>query len=276
MIILHPDLIRAVHGSIAVRCRGSGPPIVFCHGNSCSSRSFEKQLESGLADRFRLLAIDLPGHGDSLPARVPEQTYTLAGYAGAVVAAVSELEADNALFVGWSLGGHVLLEASHRLQRAAGYLIFGAPPIASFADFGRAAYEAPAIQAAFREASTAAEVHELLALFFRPGHPVPQTFFDDFRRTDPRARAAIGESAARGELRDELQVVRDLTVPLAVVHGAREALIRRTYIDTVSMPTLWRRTIQEVPDAGHAVQWENPDVFNDLVETFAVDCRGGR
>ncbi|MGR9091017.1 MAG: alpha/beta fold hydrolase, partial [Gammaproteobacteria bacterium] len=44
--------------------RGSGPPLVLVPGWSQTARGFRKQLD-GLADDFRVIAIDQRGHGDS-------------------------------------------------------------------------------------------------------------------------------------------------------------------------------------------------------------------
>lgn len=266
------QLVRTAHHSIAVRRRGSGPPIVLIHGNSCSSRCFDKQLRSELADRFELLAIDLPGHGDSPPPVAPEQTYSLPGYADVLVETASALELGGAVFVGWSLGGHTLLEAAARLPGAAGLLIFGTPPVSTFGDFMHVATSDPALLAGYRDDCSDAEVRALLPLLFQPGHAVPQQFFDDFRRTDPRARALLGASAAEGRLKDEARVVRELAVPLAVLHGAHEQIVIRLDVDKSSAPTLWRGAVQAVPGAGHAAHWENPQVFNRLLGEFALDC----
>ena len=45
---------------------GAGTPIVFIHGWCMSSAVWRLQLE-GLSDTFRVITIDLPGHGKSLP-----------------------------------------------------------------------------------------------------------------------------------------------------------------------------------------------------------------
>src|SRR5690349_10408510 len=58
--------ISTNQGLINVRTSGtSGTAIVFVHGNSASSLAYQKQLESSLADHYRLIALDLPGHGSS-------------------------------------------------------------------------------------------------------------------------------------------------------------------------------------------------------------------
>src|SRR6516164_2468281 len=44
---------------------GTGRAILLVHGNSSSSRIWQKQLEGPLGGKYRLIAIDLPGHGRS-------------------------------------------------------------------------------------------------------------------------------------------------------------------------------------------------------------------
>lgn len=104
---------------------GKGQPILFIHGNSLSGLCFQKQLESPLGEQNACIALDLPGHGSSAPAQNPEISCTLPGYAALVSGFVQKLGIDNALMVGWSLGGHILLEAASLLDRAAGFMLFG-------------------------------------------------------------------------------------------------------------------------------------------------------
>ncbi|HVK83685.1 MAG TPA: alpha/beta hydrolase [Kofleriaceae bacterium] len=264
--------IRVLDDSIAVRSRGTGRPIVLVHGNSCSSRSFELQLAGELARSFRVIAIDLPGHGDSAPAADPERTYTLPGYAAAIARIAEALDAEDGVFVGWSLGGHAVLEASERLSRAAGFAIFGAPPVSSFAEFGGATFPRPEIQAAFLEHVPPDAARALVSVFLRPGAELPAVFLDDVARTDGRARACLAASAGRGELADERRIVAALTRPLAILHGVHEQVVRGDYFATIEMPTLWRGAVQPIANAGHAPHWETPAAFDALIGAFANDC----
>jgi pimeloyl-ACP methyl ester carboxylesterase len=64
----------------------------------------------------------------------PEQDYSGAGYSACVAAVVQELELRHAVIVGWSLGGHAVLDAAQSLPSAAGLMIFGTPPIGRTSD----------------------------------------------------------------------------------------------------------------------------------------------
>jgi len=261
--------IEAPNGAIAVHeSAGQGPPLVLIHGNSSSSRVFSRQLDGPLGERFRLIAVDLPGHGESDDAEDPT-SYSLPGHARAVRAALDAIGIDEAHFVGWSLGGHVALEMAPDLRAPRGFVIFGTPPLTSRAAMSEAFLPNPAMKVTFQKSVDSAEASNYVAAFFRPGFAdIPPFFLDDVLRTDGRARSNLGASLVTGGARDEGVVVRDLKVPLAVLHGDEEQLVNGRYFGSVAMPTLWREAVQTIPAAGHTPQWETPQIFDALVEAF--------
>jgi pimeloyl-ACP methyl ester carboxylesterase len=264
--------IEAPNGAIAVReSEGQGPAVVLIHGNSSSSRAFSRQLDGRPGKRFRLVAVDLPGHGASDDANDPD-AYSLPGHARAVRAVVETLGLGDAHFVGWSLGGHVALDMAPDLPKAHGFLVFGTPPLISPDSMGEAFLPNPATKFAFRQSLDRGEASAYLAAFFRPGFAdVPPFFLDDILRTDGRARSGLAAHAANGRYRDEVAVVRDLKVPLAVLHGADEQIVNGRYFASVIMPTLWRGAVHQIPGAGHTPQWETPEAFNALLEAFLAE-----
>jgi pimeloyl-ACP methyl ester carboxylesterase len=262
---------------VAVRTSaGEGSTIVFIHGNSLSSRAFARQFEGPLGGRHRLLGMDLPGHGDSARAREPEAAYTLPGYARALVEMAKQLDAANAVFVGWSLGGYVLLEAIPQLSSAAGFVIVGAAPVASAADLPRALGADPALGAGFREEATDEELRAWMRLCFRPGAEIPSSFVEDYHRSDPRTRSSLAASVGRNELADESQILARLTRPIAVIAGRHDTIAQRGFLENYPMPTLWRGAVQEIADAGHTPQWETPNEFDRLLADFVADCTSPR
>ncbi len=101
--------------------RGQGPALVLLHGWAMHAGIFAP-LVARLEPHFRLHLLDLPGHGRSRDAGVP---LTLADAAAAVFEAVPE----RALWLGWSLGGLVALQAAAtRPTRVRGLAMVAASP----------------------------------------------------------------------------------------------------------------------------------------------------
>ena len=83
---------------------GRGRPIVLLHGWSSSMNWFREQVPA-LSDRFRILALDFRGHGDS--DKTPSG-HTMEQYARDVHDFVEGVVAGDSVLVGWSMGSLVL------------------------------------------------------------------------------------------------------------------------------------------------------------------------
>lgn len=249
---------------------GSGPTVVMLHGNSLSSLSFQKQLESPLGERYRLIAIDLPGHGMSDKAGDPKVSYTIPGYAEILTKTVESLNLSNAVFVAFSLGGNILLETAKRLP-SKGSLIVGSAPVADASSIQEAFYPNQALSICFKGELTDEEIDIYLSAMLTEGAVIPKFFRDDVVRSDKAVRQTLGESIVPGGFRDEVKILADLKIPIAIVLGEKDGYVRKSYLDALNIPTLWRGGIQVIPDAGHTPQWEQPERFNSLLGEFILD-----
>ncbi|MFB4373529.1 alpha/beta fold hydrolase [Agrobacterium sp. CR_3] len=125
------ELIETSHGSIAfIDTGGPGVPVVMIHANSICKESFKPQIEA-LSGFRRVIAFDLPGHGASGDAIAPRRTYSIPGYADALLEALETLNSTRFVAVGHSLGGHIVLEMLAKNAPVDGALIFGTPPISN-------------------------------------------------------------------------------------------------------------------------------------------------
>jgi pimeloyl-ACP methyl ester carboxylesterase len=92
---------------------GDKPSIVFVHGNSSSAKIWLDQFAAvALTDAYNLVAVDLPGHGDSgdlAKDGTSEAGYTLSGFAETVAKVIKAAGLNNkdTILIGWSLGGHI-------------------------------------------------------------------------------------------------------------------------------------------------------------------------
>jgi pimeloyl-ACP methyl ester carboxylesterase len=114
--------VRAEDGvSIAYDVRGQGKvAVVLVHCWACD-RGFWRDQVDVLARRYRVVTLDLAGHGDSGADRA---RWTVAGLGGDVQAVVLALKLDRVVLVGHSMGGPVALDAARRMPgRVAGIVV---------------------------------------------------------------------------------------------------------------------------------------------------------
>jgi pimeloyl-ACP methyl ester carboxylesterase len=253
---------------------GTGRPVVFVHGNSASARTWEPLLAGPLGARFRCLAFDLPGHGRS-PAAADLGAYSLPGYAAVLVQVAAELGAADAIVVGWSLGGHIALEAALAMPAAAGFAIFGTPPVGSAEQMGEAFLPNPAMNVGFAAEVSADEARSYAASFVAPGSGLSlDPFVADILATDGNARASLLASIGAGHFADQVAIVAELRQPLAILQGEGEQLVNLRYLRKLTAPTLWRGEVQLIAGAGHAPQQEVPAEFGALLAEFISDIDG--
>jgi pimeloyl-ACP methyl ester carboxylesterase len=108
--------IRAPDGvSIAFDVRGRGETaLVFIHCWACDRSFWRNQLDE-FAATYRVVALDLAGHGASGKDR---KRWSIAGLGGDVAALVNALHLRRVILIGHSMGGPVALEAAHQLRGA--------------------------------------------------------------------------------------------------------------------------------------------------------------
>lgn len=101
-----PDAVRVLDshdgGTISVLRKGSGPPLVLCHGVTLAVRTWAKQFDSLPAEGFEVIAIDSRGHGDS---RCGTSGHSVENLALDLRTALDALDVRDAVLVGHSMGG---------------------------------------------------------------------------------------------------------------------------------------------------------------------------
>lgn len=251
-----------------LQSKGTEGTVVFIHPNSSSKMIFEKQFDGDLAKRFRLVAPDLPGHGETLLISSEEADYGLSSLIEFLQEFCGGLDCDHAVFVGNSLGGHLLIQAIHKLNNPSGLVIFGTPPLSKPPLLEAAFLPHPVIPLVFQETLTQEEKEKWSHSCFVHKSNIPNFFLADLTSTDPKFRSAVGGILVSPDFRDEAAALSDLSIPVAVIHGQQDQLINLDYLNNVHTPTLWQKSVQVIPEAGHIPQWEQPQAFNELLVRF--------
>ena len=265
--IIHVD---TSYGKLAVRSMGSGtlPPLLLIHGNSSSSLIFRPVAESAIPTTRRVLALDLPGHGESSNATDPDRTYTMPGYAKAAVEVLQQLQIPEVVILGWSLGGHIAVEMLPLFTGIKGLMMVGSLLVAL--------RDAP-----LNDARTAWNMRDDLTrddltMFAKggTGGPYEEWMADAAVRTDPKARKVLFTNLGFGDCSDQQKLVAETEVPTAVVVGTKEPHLDNGAIKGLRYGGLWGGKVVEIEGGEHCPMWEKPGEFIPVLERFLGEVAG--
>jgi pimeloyl-[acyl-carrier protein] methyl ester esterase len=251
--------------TLSIETLGSGPSLVLLHGWAMHAGLFAP-LSERLRKRYRLHLVDLPGHGHSHDSRVPLQ---LPALAQAVAAQVPE----RAVWLGWSLGGLVALQAARQFpQRLRGLAMLCATPrfvrgddwpqgmpaeiFQGFADDLETDYRATLDRFLMLEAQGSDHMREELRLLrdqvYARGEPPPQTLRDGL--------ALLQQS----DLRDG---VATLAMPSLWLAGRRDRLVSPVAMRAAAERAANARFV-EIAHGGHAPFLTHADAVAAAVDAF--------
>jgi pimeloyl-ACP methyl ester carboxylesterase len=265
-------IVNTSHGDIAVsETAGKGLPVLMLHGNSSSKDVFYAQLHSKLADRFHLIAMDLPGNGASSDAIDPARTYSLPGFADAAIEVLDELDVKRAAVLGWSLGGHVAIEMSVRYPALAGMMLIGTPPVSSTMESIGAGFKPnPLVMLIGKEEFTPDEAEAFAQ--FTYGSMLTDAFRAAVKRADGRFRRMTFENLLGGGPADEKQAVETASMPVAFVNGADDPFVNLDYVGALRCRNLWDEHCYVLRGLGHLPFLQAPETFNAIFGRFAADA----
>lgn len=270
-MVIQEELLRinTSHGSIAVEDNGrSGLPLVMIHGNSTCRGVFARQMQDEVLAQRRIIRFDLPGHGDSADAADPQRSYTRPALADLALEVLEALQVSEAVIIGWSLGGHIGIDMLSQFPGAAGLVITGTPPVGR-GGMAEGFVASPQQGLPSKGSFTMPEAERFGRVIF--GSPVEPFVVDAILRTDSSFREILFQAARAGVGQDQRAVVETSPVPLAVINGADDPLIRLDYLDTLDYANLWDGRCHRLRGVGHAAFWHAPRHFNRLLNRFLVD-----
>jgi pimeloyl-ACP methyl ester carboxylesterase len=231
-----------------------------------------------LSHQFRLISVDLRGHGESVRRGERPGVDRLAAD---IAELVDTLELESAIGVGWSLGASLLWKV---LAGPAGHRFAGAVVVDMTArvrngdgwDLGLTVdacdARTAAIEGDFRNFAQAAGQ----AIFAQPIAPDRQKVADwasqEFARNDAPAIASVWASLVKEDLRGVLE---QIPHPTLVIHGAQSSLYGDDTAEhlVAALPNAQAIRFQS---SGHAPHLEQPEMFNQILRDFADRLSRGR
>jgi len=254
--------------------KADAPAVLLMHGFCQSHLCWRKQFESALADEFRLVAVDLRGHGRSGKPETKQAYQDTRMWADDVAAVIAGKRLNKPVLVGWSYAGNVMSDyvRHHGTGAVAGIDFVGATTKRG-AEKGRD----------FSGAGIRDQVRGLLsddldenlratAAFLRACTTAPMAPAD---LTEAMGYNMLVPLATRRHMLTRViendDVLPTVDVPVLVSHGQADAVVRDDSARHIARLAP-HAELSLYPGIGHAPFYEAPERFNEELAAFVRRC----
>ena len=264
------QLVETAHGPIAVRRRGSGPPVVLLHPLALSGEVW-RPLAGALAGEFGVYSIDLRGHGESGWDGSP---FSIEDMALDVAQVLDVLGLPAVALLGLSMGGSVAMTLAGLIPERVSSLVladttawYGEDAVSAWSERAKKALDVP------RADQIPFQVDRWFSPSFREERPDEvERVSRIFLRTSSAAHAAA--STAMGEL-DSRRLLPAVSAPTLVLVGED---------DYATPPAMAEQVAAAIPDASltvlpalrHMSLVERPGLSEVVRERFRAQGGGVR
>jgi 2-succinyl-6-hydroxy-2,4-cyclohexadiene-1-carboxylate synthase len=254
--------------------RGSGRPLLLLHGFTGAARSWAGHLDA-LAVRHRVIAPDLPGHGQT-PPTADAAGMTVERTADALAALLGRLAAVPADVVGYSMGARIALRLAIAHPGSVGRLVLESPS-AGIADAGeraarRAADEALAERIVRDGIGSFVTGWERTPVFATHASMAPDVVARQRAirlASNPDGLAASLRAAGQGAMEPLQDRLAEVAAPTLVIGGMLDT-VGRARLELVARGIHGARLVL-LEGVGHTPHLESPDAFRQLVLDFTEE-----
>jgi len=242
---------------------GEGDPaLVFVHGWSCD-RSYWREQFDHFSTQYRVVSIDLGGHGESGRER---NDWTMAAFGADVHAVVEKAGLANVVLVGHSMGGPVIVEAAKLMPERTAAVI----PVDHFHDVNNPmtdeeldAFIAPMLE-------DFSNVYGLVVSFFGPH--AGTSLADSVARGMASALPEVAIPALRSTFQyNDAAGLAAIDAPIRLINAdlwPTDLAALRESNDAIQLAV--------VPAAGHFLMMDAPEEFNRLLERAVQETTSAR
>ena len=255
--------------TLAYSDQGTGLPIVFLHAFPLNRTMWSGQ-EHALSSQFRIITIDLRGHGES---DAPLWRYTLEQSADDVRVLLDHLSIRQAVFVGLSMGGYILFAFYRKYADRVKGLILADTRAQADTPEGKHGRFLMA-QTAYKEGPSA--IADLMIPKLLSPMSI-QTKLDLIQHV----RAMIQGNQISGIARnlmamadrpDSVTLLSQITCPTQIIVGDLDQATPPSDAELLAN-RISNARLAVIPQAAHLANLEQPETFNRIVASFASELR---
>lgn len=253
------------------------PPLVLVHGLGSSSLCWLRNLPALSASR-RLVLVDLPGCGES---DKPRYRYSLGFWRARLLRLLDHLEIDRAVFVGHSMGAQLAMLTALDYADRVHALVLAAPAGLERFTPTEATMLQRSVSASSIRRQSQLDLRGHLGLAFHRWPDEAERLLELRRRMRGPELDGYAHAFAAGvramldaPVHDRLG---EIAAPTLLVLGREDRLVPNRWLHPSLTPADLARGAKRalpdaelvlVPEAGHLVQFERPDVFDAAVLDF--------
>jgi len=248
---------------------GEGNAIILLHG-FIESRKIWKEFVPELSKEFKVLAIDLPGHGES---EVVADVHSMSFMAEVVNAIMEDEGIANALIVGHSMGGYVSLAFGEEFpSKVAGIVLFhsqASPDSEETKENRRRTIR-------IVEQNRAGFIKQFISDLFDPKHVDDYKDAIRFLIEEASLMSPAGIIAAISGMKDRkggLDYLKAASIPFLFILGKQDSRIPcKMVFEQASIPS--HSEVLILDNVGHMGYFEAPEATFQAVRHFAMKCFG--
>jgi pimeloyl-ACP methyl ester carboxylesterase len=244
---------------------GKGKPILLIHGFAGSKQYWDRVIPK-LASEYRVIALDLPGHGDS---GMSKDNYSIEDMAGTVKELLDQLDLDKVTMFGHSLGGYITLafaEIYPHYLNAYSLVHSTANPDSEEAKEAR---EANAKK--IKEEGVGPFIEGLSKKLFSPNNTEKNS--TEIEETvqigmNTKVEGLVSALMAMKNRPERNQVLKDTELPVLLITGEQDQIIPAEKTFTVTKPNIEKEILT---GAGHMSMYEQPEELVKVMKDFLAE-----
>lgn len=241
--------------------------LLFIHGNSSNKESFAKQFTDPVLQNFRMVALDLPGHGQSThpcEARIDHTIYTYVYFTNILYEFVKALELSNCVFIGHSLGGHLSISLSRKISPS-GVVISQTPPLNEIADSLKGFSSTHNVIPILYNPKAPEEEKEFVFNVFAASSELKEKIRASWAETAPEFRVNFMSNMLSSLVPREIDQLKGLKCPVLILESSDDLAINHDYFTSNEF---LRSLMVEIPNTRHFPHFESAPEYNHQLKLF--------
>jgi len=264
--------------NVALIDEGSGEEtLVLIHGLGTNAKAWNQNI-AALAEHFRVIALDLPGYGKSDKGYFK---FSMGFHAEVIAGLLDALNIEKAVLVGHSMGGQIAMTAALNYPDKISKLVLIAPAGLERFTEGEAAWFKKAVNPTFVKETPIRNIDANAKSNFYEMPDEAEFLITEriqMRKADGfelycYAVAKNVEAMVDGPVYERLE---EIVQPTLIIFGENDALIPNPYlhggftsdIGAIGKEKIPNSRLEMIPECGHLVPMEKPELTNRLIEEF--------